>query len=66
MSREAVIDYPIGLVLDQDGNPNIDINDMRESRNSVDLKIPLDKELALKRFNGIDYELEWEIEYLNR
>ena len=65
MPEGAIIDYPIGLVLDQDGNPNIDIDDTRKSRNPVDLKIPLDKEAALKIFNGIDYELEWAIEYLD-
>lgn len=66
MPKGAVIDYPTGLVLDQDGNPNIDVDDTKKSRNSLDLKIPLDKEAALKIFNGIDYELEWAIEYLDR
>lgn len=62
----AVIEYPVGIVLDQYGNPNIDVDDTRVSRNSVDIKIPLDKEAALKIFNGIDYELEWAIKYLDR
>lgn len=65
LPKGAVIDYPIGLVLDQDGNPNIDSNETRESRNPVDIKIPLDKEAALKIFNGVDYELEWAINYLS-
>ena len=45
---------------------NIDIDGTRESRNPVDIKIPLDKEAALKIFNGVDYELEWAIDYLNQ
>jgi hypothetical protein len=60
----VVIEYPTGLVLDEDGNPNIDCDDTRVSRNPVDIKIPLDKEAALKIFDGEDYELEWAIEYL--
>ena len=64
MPEGAVIMYPVGLILDQNGNPNIDIDDTRISRTPLDIKIPLNKEAALKIFNGIDYELEWAIEYL--
>lgn len=65
MPGGVAVGYPIGLVLDQDGNPNIDIDETRISRNPVDIKIPLDKGAALKIFNGVDYELEWAINYLN-
>lgn len=66
MPGGVAIGYPTGLILDKDGNPNIDIDGTRESRNPVDIKIPLDKEAALKIFNGVDYELEWAIDYLNQ
>lgn len=65
MPENAVISFPVGLVLDQDGNPNIDVDNTRQSRNPVDIKIPLDKDAALKIFGGEDYELEWAIDYLN-
>ena len=57
---------PWTVELDEEGNPNIDIDDTRKSRNPVDIKIPLNKENALKIFNGEDYELEWAIDYLNK
>lgn len=66
MPKNAVISFPTGLVLDENNNPNIDVDDTRISRNPVDIKIPLNKESALKIFNGIDYELEWAIAYLNK
>ena len=65
MPGGVMIGYPIGLILNQDGDPNIDIDETRESRNPIDVKIPLDKEAALKIFNGVDYELEWAMNYLN-
>ena len=66
LPENALICFPVGLILDKDGNPNIDIDDTRKSRNPVDIKIPLNKENALKIFNGEDYELEWAIDYLNK
>lgn len=66
MPENAVICFPIGLVLDENGTPNIDVDHKRQSRNPVDIKIPLDKESALKIFGGEDYELEWAIDYLNQ
>ena len=66
MPKGAIINYPTGLILDKDGNPNIDIDNTRISRNPVDIKIPLTKENALKLFNNEDYELEWAIDYLNK
>ena len=65
MPGGVMIGYPIGLVLDENGDPNIDIGATRESRNPIDVKIPLDKEAALKIFNGVDYEVEWAIAYLD-
>lgn len=66
MPKGVIINYPTGLVLGKDGNPNIDIDNTRISRNPVDIKIPLTKENALKIFNNEDYELEWAIDYLNK
>ena len=64
MPEGVSINYPTGLILNQDGVPSIDTTDERISRNPVDIKIPLDKESALKLFSGEDYELEWAIDYL--
>lgn len=66
MPANAIVYFPTGLVLDENGNPNIDIDNTRLSRNPVDIKIPLDKESALKIFSGEDYELEWAMAYLNK
>ena len=64
LPERAMFMYPTGLILDEDGNPNIDIDYTRKSRNPVDIKIPLTKENALKIFSGEDYELDWAINYL--
>lgn len=64
LPKNVVFTYPTGLILDQDGNPNIDIDYTRTSRNPVDIKIPLTKESALKIFAKEDYELDWAINYL--
>lgn len=64
MPKGIAINYPIGLVLDQNNNPNIDIDYTRKTRTPLDIKIPVDKEGILKLFNGEDYELEWAINYL--
>lgn len=66
MPGKSIVFFPVGLVLDENGNPNIDIDHTRQSRNPVDIKIPLEKEAALKIFSGEDYELEWAMEYLNK
>ena len=66
MPDNAYIAFPIGLILDNDGKPNIDVDNTRISRNPVDIKIPLSKEAALKIFNGEDYELEWAINFLEK
>ena len=66
MPDNAYITFPVGLILDNDGKPNIDVDNTRISRNPVDIKIPLSKEAALKIFNGEDYELEWAINFLEK
>ena len=65
MPGNAIVAFPAGLILDENGNPNIDTDHTRQSRNPVDIKIPLDKEAAIKIFSGEDYELEWAMDYLN-
>lgn len=66
MPGNAAVDFPVGLILDENGNPNIDTDHTGKSRNPVDIRIPLDKEAALKIFSGEDYELEWAMDYLNK
>ena len=60
------ISFPIGLILDEDGNPNIDTDYTLESRNKV-IKLPFTKEVATKMYNDkdYDYELDWVINYFN-
>ncbi len=64
LPENIAIAFPTGLILDGDGNPNIDTDRTRQSRNPVDIKIPFDRKAAIKIFNGVDYELEWAIDYL--
>ena len=61
----ALVTFPTGLVLDADGNPNIDTDHTRQSRNPVDVRIPLDRDAALAVFGGEDYELAWAIDRLS-
>ena len=71
MPKGIVVNFPVGLVMDEEANPNIDVDDSRQSRTPLDVKIPLTKEAALKIFNeenfdnGKDYELEWAIDFLD-
>ena len=59
------VGFPVGLVLDGNGDPNIDTRADRISRNPVDERIPLDYDAAMKIFRDKeDYELEWAIQYL--
>ncbi len=61
----AVFSYPVGLVLDENGEPLIDTKADRVGRNPLDVKIPFDKNAAIKMFSGEgDYELEYAVEYL--
>lgn len=59
------VGYPAGLVMDGNGDPNIDTRADRISRNPVEERIPLDFDAAMKIFrDGEDYELEWAVNYL--
>ncbi|MBR1864788.1 MAG: hypothetical protein IJ806_11965, partial [Ruminococcus sp.] len=57
--------YPIGLIMNGEGEPNIDTRADRISRDPVEVRIPLDYEGAMKIFHdNEDYELDWALEYL--
>ena len=69
MPKGVVVNFPVGLTLDEEANPNIDVDYSRQSRTPLDVRIPLTKEAALEIFNeenfdnGKDYELEWATDY---
>ena len=65
LPKGVLITYPTGIVLNEKGEFNIDVDYTKESRNPVDVKIPITKDSALKIFNQEDYELEWAMQYLN-
>ena len=57
--------YPTGLILDENGEPNIDTKSDRISRNPVEVRIPLDYDAAMKIFRDKeDYELDWAVKYV--
>ncbi len=57
--------FPTGLVLNEDGEPNIDTRSDRISRDPVEVRIPLDRDAAMKIFRDKqDYELDWAVKYL--
>ncbi len=59
------VGFPVGPVLDGNGNPNIDTREDCVSRNPVDVRIPLDYDAAMKIFrDNEDYELNWAMQYL--
>jgi hypothetical protein len=59
------VGFPVGLVLDGNGDPNIDTRADRISRNPVEERIPLNYDAAMKIFRDKeDYELEWAVQYL--
>ena len=61
------VGFPVGLVLDGNGDPNIDTRADCISRNPVEERIPLDYDAAMKIFRDKeDYELEWAIQYLEK
>lgn len=61
----AAMGYPVGIVLNEDGEMNIDTGADRISRNPVEERIPLDYDAAMKIFHDKeDHELAWAIEYL--
>jgi len=48
------------------GEPNIDTKADLVSRNPVEVRIPFDKEAAMKMFHdNEDYELDWAVDYLD-
>ncbi len=61
----VIVMYPVGLILDENGNPNIDTAPDRISRNPVEVRIPFDYDAAMRIFcDKEDYELEWAVKYL--
>ena len=59
--------FPVGLVMDENGVPNVDTKADRISRNPVEVRIPLDHDAAMKIFHDKqDYELEWAVQYLEQ
>ena len=59
------VSYPIGLTLNENGEPNIDPRSDRVSRNPVEVRIPLDYDAAMTIFRDKkDYELDWAVKYL--
>lgn len=63
----VTVGYPTGLVLNEDGEPNVDTRSDRISRNPVEVRIPFDHDAAMKIFcDKEDYELDWAIQYLEQ
>jgi C-terminal processing protease CtpA/Prc len=61
----VIVYYPVGLVLNEAGEPNVDTKSDRISRNPVEERIPFDYDVAMKIFRDKkDYELEWAVKYL--
>ena len=62
---DVTVFYPTGLVLDENGDPNIDIKADRISRDPVEERIPLDYDAAKMMFiDKEDYELDWAVKKL--
>ena len=61
----AFVGFPVGLVLNEDGEPNVDTTADRISRNPVEVRIPFDHDAAMKIFRDKeDYELDWAVKYI--
>ena len=61
----VIVSFPTGLVLDEDGKPNIDTAADRVSRDPVEVRIPFDYDAAMKIFRDKeDYELDWAVKYV--
>lgn len=59
------VSYPVGLIMDESGSPNIDTDHTRTSRNPVEVRIPFDYDAAMRMFcENEDYELAWAVDYL--
>ncbi len=65
--NNVTVEYPTLLVLNEDGEPNIDTRADRISRNPAEVRIPLDYDAAMKIFrDGKDYELDWAVDFLKQ
>ena len=61
----VTVNFPTGLVLNENGEPKIDPRADRKSRNPVEVRIPLDYEAAMRIFRDReDYELDWAVKFL--
>ncbi|MBQ1390026.1 MAG: hypothetical protein IIY78_10465 [Clostridia bacterium] len=61
----VIVFFPTGLVLDEDGKPNIDTAADRVSRDPVEVRIPFDYDAAMNIFRDKDdYELDWAVKYV--
>ena len=59
------VGFPTGLVLDENGEPNVDTAADRISRDPVEVRIPLDYDATMKIFRDKqDYELDWAVKFL--
>jgi C-terminal processing protease CtpA/Prc len=59
------VNYPIGLTLNENDEPDIDTRADRISRDPVEVRIPLDYDAAMKIFRDKeDHELDWAVKYL--
>ena len=61
----VIVFFPTGLVLDEDGKPNVDTAADRVSRDPVEVRIPFDYDAAMNIFRDKDdYELDWAVKYV--
>ena len=61
------VTFPVGLIMDETGVPNVDTRADRISRNPVEMRIPFDSDAAMKIFRDKkDYELDWAVNYLQQ
>lgn len=59
--------FPVGLIMNEDGEPNIDTRSDRVSRDPVEVHIPFDYDAAMRIFRDKeDHELDWAIQYLEQ
>lgn len=63
----VTVTFPVGLIMDETGAPNVDTKADRISRNPAEVRIPFDYDAAMKIFHEQqDYELEWAVRYLEQ
>lgn len=61
------VSFPVCLMLNENGEPDIDPRADRISRDPCEVRIPLDRDAAMKIFRDKeDYELEWAVKYLEQ